>query len=397
MRMNNGIRVALATCHDKRNYGSMLQAWATQQFLQEQGYDVRTIDKVGLAGEISKGRRGHYLRHALDVGMLAEKVPFALHRARQGVSRKFGSEMARRKAAFDRFAGERFRLTRRTFGFAEARELSAEYDVVVVGSDQLWLPVNVAGDYFTLSWVDPSVRRVSYATSFGLASLDAWTERRVGEFLAGYHAVSVREESGADIVEAATGRRPEVVCDPTMLLGAEQWREVAASSDAVAPDGPYVFAYFLGRNAWQREAVRAYADAHGLAVVAIAHNDSYVRADEGYADLYPWDAGPAEWVRLVDGAELVCTDSFHGTVFSNILETPFVSFRRHADGAQSTNSRMDTLLGTLGLGGRLCESPSDLDAIAAAELDFAGPRRRLEAYSTSSAQWLTDCLGGGEK
>lgn len=205
MNGTNGIRVALATCHDMRNYGSMLQAWATQEFLEGQGFDVRTIDKTGLREAISAGRRGHYARHAADARVYVEKAPFALHGARQRMSRRFGREMGERRAAFEAFARDRFRLTRRAYSFDEARELSAEYDALVVGSDQLWLPVNVAGDYFTLSWAAPGVRKVAYATSFGLSELDGWTSRRAGEFLPCYHAVSVRE--------AQTLISAEVPCD----------------------------------------------------------------------------------------------------------------------------------------------------------------------------------------
>lgn len=393
----NGIRVALATCHDKRNYGSMLQAWATQRFLEESGYDVRTIDKTGLGKAISVGRMEHYARNFRDTAMYSEKVPFALHRVRQRVSHGFGRDMAARRASFDGFARECFRLTRKTFDFDEARELSAEYDAVVVGSDQLWLPVNIAGDYFTLSWVDPGVRKVAYATSFGISGLDGWTGRRVGDFLSGYHAVSVREESGAEIVRGLTGRRPEVVCDPTMLLDAGQWRDVACSGNRLVPDEPYVLAYFLGRNAWQREVVEAYAHARGLKIVAIAHNDSFVKADEGYADVYPWEAGPAEWIDLIDNAQLVCTDSFHGTVFSSILETPFISFRRHAGGVQSTNSRMDTLLGLLGLFGRLCEDAGEFGRIVSGAIDFSEPRERIGSYREASAEWLLQALDFGDR
>lgn len=393
----NGVRVALATCHDKYNYGSMLQAWATQEFLKDRGFDVRTIDKVGLKGAISVGRREHYARHVTDAQMYVEKAPFALHRARQKLSRRFGREMGERRAAFDAFARDRFHLTRRTYSFDDARELSTEYDALVVGSDQLWLPVNVAGGYYTLSWAASGVRKVAYATSFGLSELDGWTSRRAGEFLQDYYAVSVREESGADIVEGATGMRPTVVCDPTMLLDAARWREMADSARIDAPGDSYVLAYFLGRNAWQRKVVRAFANAHGFKVVAVAHNDSFVRADEGYADLYPWDAGPAEWVRLIDGADLVCTDSFHGTLFSSILETPFVSFRRHSEGDQSTNSRLDTLLGMLGLEDRLCRDPGEFEPIVATQIDFAEVNARAAERREASARWLVDSLSLGDR
>ena len=58
------------------------------------------------------------------------------------------------------------------------------------------------------------------------------------------------------------------------------------------------------------------AEQHNLKIVAIAHPDEYVKADDDYADYYPWEAGPAEWVNLIAHASYVCTDSFHGSVFS---------------------------------------------------------------------------------
>lgn len=389
----NGIRVALATCHDKRNFGSMLQAYATQAYLERAGYDVRTIDKTGLGKAIEPGRMDYYRRNALDLQMYAEKAPFVGHRVLQRVDKHFGREMSQRRRAFDAFAADCFRLTRRCYTFDELREMSREYDAVLVGSDQLWLPVNIGGGYFTLEWADPSVRRVSYATSVGLSHLDPYYLGRMREFLAGYHAVSVREESAAGLVEEATGERPAVTCDPTMLLTADEWREVADEGYASIPDEPYLLCYFMGDNPWQRDCAVRYARAHGLEVVAVAQTDTYIPSDEGYADIYPWDAGPAQWLALVEHASFVCTDSFHGTVFSNLFQVPFVSFRRHsAKSGQSTNSRIDTLLGVLGHAGRICEAEDAFDAIASEPVDFSRSEARLEAYRAGSAEWLEGAL-----
>lgn len=389
----NGIRVALATCHDKRNFGSMLQAYATQAHLEAAGFDVRTIDKTCLGKAIEPGRMDYYRRNALDLQMYKEKAPFVGHRVRQRTDKTFGAEMSQRRRAFDRFARDAFRLTRKCTSFEELTEMSREYDAVVVGSDQLWLPVNIGGGYFTLEWADPSVRRVSYATSVGLSHLDGHWLSRMREFLAGYSAVSVREESAATLVEEATGERPAVTCDPTMLLTADEWRRVADESYAGIPEEPYLLCYFMGDNPWQRGCAVRYARAHGLKVVAVAQTDTYIASDEGYADAYPWDAGPAEWLALIEHAGFVCTDSFHGTVFSNLFRVPFASFRRHAaTSGQSTNSRVDTLLAVLGLSGRICESEQAFDAVAAEPVDFSGSEARLEAYRAESAAWLEEAL-----
>lgn len=393
---SNGIRVALATCHDKKNFGSMLQAYATQAYLENRGYDVRTIDKTCLGNAIEPGRMDYYRRSALDMQMYLEKVPFVGHRVRQKVNKTFGHQMTQRQHAFDEFARNAFRLTRKCTSFEELREMSREYDAVVVGSDQLWLPVNIGGGYFTLGWVDSSVRKVSYATSVGLSHLDNHYLGCMRDFLTDYYAISVREESAAAIVEEATGKCPAVTCDPTMLLTAQEWGSVANEDYAGLPDQPYLLCYFMGDNPWQRNCAVRYARAHGLKIVAVVHNDIYIASDDTYADVYPWDAGPAEWLALFEHASFVCTDSFHGSVFSNLFQVPFVSFRRHAaKSGQSTNSRIDTLLKVLSLSERICNEEASFDAITAAPIDFAASKKKLEAYRADSESWLDNALNFG--
>lgn len=386
-------KVAVASCYDKRNFGSMLQAFATERALSGMGHDAVTIDKSGLAREIGRGRRSYYMEHLLDLELYRAKLGFVGHRLRQRLNHEFGGEMRRRYRSFDRFAADHFRMSPRFGSFAGLGEWTRGLDAVVVGSDQLWLPVNIAGRYYTLDFVEAPCRRVSYATSFGVSELPERYMREVARFLPAFSAASVREDTGADLAERATGARPAVVCDPTMLLARGEWASVADGS--LAPDAPYAFCYFMGRNLWQRECARREADRRGLKLVAIAHPDEYVRYDDTYADVYPWDAGPAEWVGLLSHASMVFTDSFHGTAFSNIFERPFVSFRRHVNmGAQSTNSRLDTLLGRLGLADRICESADSFDAIAAADVNFASSRPRLAAFRSESMEWLEAALAG---
>ena len=386
-------KVAVASCHDKRNFGSMLQAWATERAVVLLGHDAVTIDKSGLGKEIGRGRREYYAEHAFDLDLYRAKFGFVGHRVRQRLNKAFGAETARRYRAFDRFAASHFLMSPRFGSFGELGEWTRGFDAVVVGSDQLWLPVNIAGRYYTLDFVKGPCRKVSYATSFGVSELPERYMREVARFLPTFSAASVREDTGADLAERATGSRPEVVCDSTILLSRQEWESVA--DESLVPDVSYALCYFMGKNFWQRECARREADRRGLRLVAIAHPDEYVRYDDSYADIYPWDAGPAEWVGLVARASMVFTDSFHGTAFSNIFERPFVSFRRHINmGAQSTNSRLDSLLGRLGLAERICESPDAFDAIAAADVDFASSRPRLGAFCAGSRSWLEAALSG---
>ncbi len=384
-------KVAIASCHDKYNYGSLLQAYATEKAIERLGCDVITIDKRGLGKVIGTGRRKYYKENLFNLSMYKAKIGFVKHRVKQLTDRDFGEKMAERNNAFASFAEREFSLSPRFSTFEELGEYCADFNSVVVGSDQLWLPVNIAGDYFTLSFVPEGVRKVAYATSFGVSTLNDVYLARAAEFLATFSAISVREITGASLVKRA-GRDADVVCDPTMLLCKDEWGALTRGSCAVPPE-PYVFCYFLGKNAWNRDCAKRLAKLTGCKVLAISHLDEYVGYDDDFADVQPYDIDPFQWVELLANARYVCTDSFHASVFSCLFEKQFFTFRRHEGmGTQSTNSRLDTLLGKMGLLGRLCESEADFDQIAEDEIDFINTRKLLSDYRAESLDWLRRAL-----
>lgn len=386
-------KIAIASCYDKRNYGSVLQAYATQYTLSRLGCDALTLDKSGLAGAIAHGRRRYYAEHALDVSLYKAKLGFAYHRARQKIDRGFGDKMRRRSAAFERFVSDRFDFSPRMDDFRELTDYCKGFDGVLVGSDQLWLPVNIAGGYYTLSFVEPPTKKISYATSFGVSSLSCKDLGRATGFLSSFDSISVREATGAQIVEEAMGKKCPIVCDPTMLMTHDEWLDVADKSYP-HPQKDYVFCYFLGKNLWNRRCAERLARSCGCALVAVTHLDEFVEYDEGYADVYPYDAGPAAWIGLLASARYVCTDSFHGTVFATLFNRPFFTFRRYEDaGRQSTNSRLDTLLEKLGLMGRLCETEGAFDTACACEIDFDAVDERIAAFRGESESYLAKALG----
>lgn len=393
--MTGSPKVAVASCYDKKNYGSVLQAYATHHVIDRLGCEVLTLDKSGLSGAIAQGRRSYYREHAADLSLYKAKLGFALHRIRQKANRDFGAKMKERGAAFDRFVADRFAFSRKVNSFEDLTDYCRQFDDVVVGSDQLWLPVNISGNYFTLSFVEPPTKKISYATSFGVSSLSEKELERVGGFLSSFDSLSVRETTGAQLVKEATGRSSAVVCDPTMLMTRDEWNKVA-DRDYPRPEGGYIFCYFLGKNLWNRECAEKLALSCGCPIVAMAHLDEYVKYDDRYADVYPYDAGPDAWIGLLAGAKYVCTDSFHGTVFASLFNRPFFTFRRHENvGQQSTNSRLDTLLHELGLMDRLYETREAFEAACDHGIDFVEVNRRIDAYRRGSESYLRKALGVG--
>ncbi|MDZ4180970.1 MAG: polysaccharide pyruvyl transferase family protein [Coriobacteriia bacterium] len=387
------VRVAIVSCYDKENYGSMLQAYATQHYLEGMGAVAVTVDKSGLDREIAAGRRSYYLQNVLNFDLYTTKMGLVLHRVRQRINPSFSASMRKRQLAFMDFAESRFHLSPQTTSFADLSEYCKQFDAVVVGSDQLWLPVNIAGGFFTLSFVPDTTRRVSFATSFGISSLPGSFKERTAAFLRDFDSISVREESGRRIVEDLLGRSVEVVCDPTMLLTPDQWQAIEEEGFEI-PDEPYVLCYFLGRNSWHRECARTLADREGCKIVALTHLDEYIAHDELYADFTPYDVGPADFVKLVRNAQFVCTDSFHGSIFSVLFGRQFFSFRRHSAATSfSTNSRLDTLLEGLGLERRLIENRVQFLEQADAPIDFHSPHQEVAALKSRSHAYLRRALG----
>lgn len=385
-------RVAIASCYDKNNYGSMLQAYATQIVLEDLGCEAVTIDKAGLDADISKGRRAYYLENIFNLPLLRAKAGFVRHRLKRKLDRDFASNLSQRDLAFNRFRKQRFKLSSKLESFSELSKFCSDFDAVLVGSDQLWLPVNIAGNYYTLDFLGTDAKKIAYATSFGVSCLSKKYMKKVKGFLESFDAVSVRETTGADIIRKACGLEVPVVCDPTMLLTEKEWTSVV-SDDFSLPDAPYVFCYFLGKNNWSRQCAQLLAKERNCKIVALVHMDEYVPYDDDYADYRPYDVGPSEFLQLVANAEYVCTDSFHGTVFSCLFNRPFFAFRRHeSNGKQSTNSRIDTLLVRLGLQGRVCEEERGFRELIDKEINFSSANAAISEYRCLSRSFLEKSL-----
>ena len=297
--------------------------------------------------------------------------------------------MAERDAAFDEFCKSHFKVSRAFESWEDIAKASRnEYDAVVVGSDQLWLPSNIMADYYTLNWVPQDVKKIAYATSFGIGSIPAKYSKIYSHYLKRIDYLSARETSGQDIIKKLAGRDVQLVNDPALLLDADGWNEVISNEPLIKEK--YVFCYFMGNNPEQRDFVRRLANEKGLKVVALLHLDQYIASDENYVDMAPWHVSPADFVNLVKNAECVCTDSFHGTVFSIIYSRPFFTFKRFNKKASlSTNTRITSLLTRLGLMDRLV---LDMDSKQAFDIDWKKIQSGVSQFRKASSEYLLNAI-----
>lgn len=211
---------------------------------------------------------------------------------------------------------------------------SLDYDCYSVGSDQVWNPNfykydKRRKDYYFLTFTDCK-RKIAFSPSFSVDSIpnewEAWFANKLNTF----SALSVREEAGAAIIKKLTGKEATILIDPTLLISCEEWRRISNKPSKLK--GKYVLTYFLSPKCDEAEVK-----------VSELKNEMTIYEILNPEDKVVGDVGPAEFLWLIDHAELILTDSFHACVFSFLFNKPFIVYDRKWNG-KCMNSRLETLL-----------------------------------------------------
>ena len=216
-----------------------------------------------------------------------------------------------------------------------------DYDYNIVGSDQVW---NVNFPFFNKEYLLHSIEsnnKISYASSFGTEELPSEYNKVFKDELLKFKCISVREDAGKKIVEEITGRKDvQVLVDPTMLLTAEEWDKVSRKPEQLKTD-KYILNYFLGElSETRKKEIDRIAKENNCEVINILDKNSPF-----------YQTGPSEFLYLEKNAFLICTDSFHSSVFAMLYNRPFIVFDRE-DNLASMNSRIETLINKFNLKNR---------------------------------------------
>lgn len=383
-------KVGIVSCYFKHNYGSVLQAYATQALLDKLGIENETIN-IDENKDFSKGKKRYYLSQLFNIPFLKSKFGMIKFKVDKIFKKDLKRNISIRDDKYREFK-KNFNLTKPYKTYAELTEKAKEYSSVIVGSDQLWLPVNVVADYYTLNWVPDNVNKISLATSFGISEIPNRYHKDYKRFLTRLDSISVREQSGVKIAEGLSGKKVDLICDPTMLLTKEDWMNIQPKERIIKDK--YILCYFLGKNPQHRKFAERLRAKTGYKIVSLNHADEYVKYSDVFADEIPYDIGPGEWINLIRNAEYVCTDSFHGTVFSLINNVKFFTFERYSNKNSkiSTNSRIHSLLETLELENRILSGTESIDEVLNYNIDFEDINKRIKEFRNKSKVFLEDAL-----
>lgn len=381
-------KVGLAIVTYTVNYGTFLQAFATQTSIRKLGYDTEILNIDSVIDDVTRKRRRYFLRQIINTSELKSyRSTISAILAKKFV-KKYKSFIALREAKFKKFKDEFFIPGQLCNSWLGLQEHCRNFSSVVVGSDQLWRPANIAGNFYTLNFVPDDINKVSYSTSFGLSKIRDDQEEVAKNFLSRIQHLSCREESGANIIKELTGRTAAVVCDPTLLLTKDEWGRFLQEEPLIKEE--YILMYLLGDNKKHREYVKNLAKKTKCKIIGVLHGAGYIYGDEAYVDEAPSDIGPFDFLNLIQHAKYVCTDSFHGCVFSIIFERDFYVFKRFSDcDKMSTNNRVIGLINRMGLSDRMVENYELMDLNP---IDYHLVNQNLNDFRAYSMKYLTESL-----
>lgn len=357
------------------NYGTMLQGYATR----------RAFEKCG-AGDVSSHiidcRFGEKKFTKWDIVEIRIKRFFVYFTEMKRIYKTlaYQKQSVLKQDVFARFAKQMCGLTDNTYIHSDdLYDNPPIYDIYVTGSDQTWSPKVGLRDSLFLGFAPKGKTRAAYAPSIGVTTYSNEQSNFVKERLAKYQFVSCREKYGSEILQALSPVKVETVLDPTLMLSADEWREISINPQR---KGKYILCYFIGDRMYYRRFARRLSELTGLPLVFIPI--SYVDFTKG--DNMEWKAGPREFLGLIDNAEYVLTDSFHGTIFSINFNKTFFSFVKHKGLDAMDNMRIVDILERLALKDRLLDDYMDGD-IDASHINYtktnellAMERQVSEAY-----------------
>jgi hypothetical protein len=342
--------IGLVLSYKTTNYGSQLQAYATQYVIEKMGYATKIITYVGMPSLASK-IVGPGFFTSLYYSFLAKRKR---RKTRIDISdEKYKQNNALRKKISEKFINDRLKNIRYYSKYSELVEDASQMAAVLIGSDQKWGPGFCYNRLSTLDFVPNGVRRISYATSLGVSEYPMYCRKLSKKMWEKIDCLSVREKQGAELIKEICGAIPvEVVVDPTYLITKNEWKELVPFRQMENED--YVFCYFLGNDDEEKNCAKRFAEKKGLKVISIMSNESFTEKDNWYADKVVMGASPEDFINWIRGASYIFTDSFHGLAFSVINEKQFYIFYRKRDDTRlSRNSRIDNILNLWGIEDRL--------------------------------------------
>jgi hypothetical protein len=368
------------------NYGAELQAYALQKKLSDIGFNAEIIDYLFY-------KHKNYIHTMtshpfVQLGFkrkLKEKIYPVIEKI---CSLSYREAKIIREEKFESFHRRNTRFSSIQYTSIDLLyNTKMNYDVFIVGSDQVWNPyTNTSLMPYFLTFAPNDKKKLSYASSFGVSSIPDHAKKTYRECLNNLDYISVREKQGCQIVKELTGRDAYHVLDPTLLLDKREWQGVAVLP---SQKKPYILLYVLIKSPYITHLAKFLSVEFDMNLVRICKNAIIEDRDNSIVNII--DAGPSEFIGWLLNASFILTNSFHGTAFSVNFNKPFYTILpKH----KPNNSRLQDFLSSLKLDDRLLLEGAVFPEKSKPILDFMEANQLLNMQKIQSINYLLQAING---
>lgn len=303
------------TFHGSYNYGSSLQAYALQEYVNKLcdcDYKI-----VNLRTDVQK----KIYKNVYELNGFKNNLKKIIYY-------KYKKDILGKKEKFESFINDDLNVTKEYSKLEKKDFKTKENDYFITGSDQVWNIHAWDFDWSNFLEFTNSNNKISYAASFGPIKyqIDDKQKNRIKEDLSKYKSISVREEGSKKFIEQLVDKDININVDPTMLLKMDEWKKIISEKPLLNYD--YILLYDLKCKKDTYEIAKQISKKLKMPVVITKFN--------GCKDVFlPFkkyiNCGPREFLNLEYNAKLILSTSFHGNVFATIFHKPFFAINGDKD------------------------------------------------------------------
>lgn len=371
------MKIKLVTFAPHPNFGTCLQSYALNYILNKMGHDVefiynrqenkplsfksnvKKLIKFFLPKNLVFRLKKRYIKSQSNQ-YTTNSAPYIIKLPNHFILKLFSKlpcyrffakkwyydNIQKRKVYKFTFLDGNFKM-KRLFVKSDYNSVVEDADLFITGSDQIWNPY--CGGYNPMMFLEfaKGAKRVAYSSSISQPTIPIEVKDRMKKALSKFIHIAVREQKSVELLNQLLDRTDvKLVVDPTYLLSADEWEKFGNRAVIEFPlPEKYIFCYFVGdkrKDVYEEmvQQVKLYTGINKV-ITLECYNRKYAY---GNGRLYK-DAGPYEWVYLLQHASYICMDSFHATVFALKFQKEFVhAMKNEENEIGSQNTRMHDIL-----------------------------------------------------
>lgn len=331
--------VKIFTLYNSLNFGAFLQAYALQEFLRKNNYDVSFC-------EINQNMKNEIRRHILRKDI--RKIPINI------------IQYKKYKSCWDQLI----------INNSDIKKAKA----CIIGSDEIWNIKNHsfyhAPEYFGFNIDNKNI--ISYAPSSNLTTSEDLLKYDFNLNFNNFSKISVRDKNTKALVESMSNKKATLVLDPTMLID-----DYSSIEEKINFKEKYILIYGYKFEKREISAIKKYSRKKKIKLYSIGMPQMW--CDKQLT------ATPFEFLSYIKNAECIITETFHGTIFSILYNKNFVSY-------VNNKSKVKDLLERMSLENRDVSIKNNLEDLLNEKIDYEKVNKILEKEREKSINWLIDAI-----